>query len=161
GSGSVVLVRGVPGSGKSRLLGEFARRGARDGAVVLQGSCHRMDEAPAFWPWTQVLRGLRRSFPAAASPELLAGEPSAGAEACFATCAEVAQVLEGVARQRTLVISIDDAEEADPASRLLTELVARAAGRQRIVLVVAYRDVPSSLRRLAPTLRELVRASVV
>ena len=150
GRGSVVLVRGAPGSGKSRLLDEFARRAARDGAVVLQGSCHRMDEAPALWPWIQVLRGLRRAFPAAASPKLLAGEPAAGAEACFATCAEVAQVLERVARQRAVVISIDDAEEADAASLLLTELVARTVGRQRIVLVVAYRDVPSALRRLAP-----------
>jgi AAA ATPase domain len=156
GSGSVVLLSGGPGSGKSRLLGEFARRAVRDGAVVLQGSCHRMDEAPALWPWMQVLRGLRRTF-----PELLVGEPAAAGEACFATCAEVAQVLEGVARQRAIVISIDDAEEADSASLLLTELVARTVGRQGIVLVVAYRDVPSALRRLAPTLRELLRASVV
>jgi DNA-binding NtrC family response regulator len=51
GSGSVVLVRGGPGSGKSRLLYEFGRRAARDGAAVLQGSCHRMDETPALWPW--------------------------------------------------------------------------------------------------------------
>src|SRR5262245_30087748 len=72
GSGSVVLVRGGPGSGKSRLLGEFARRAARDGAVVLEGSCHGMHEAPAPWPWIQVLRGLRRAF-----PELLAAEPAA------------------------------------------------------------------------------------
>src|SRR4030095_4309518 len=52
-------------------------------------------------------------------------------------------------------------EEADTASLLLTALVARTVGRQRIVLVVAYRDVPSALHRLAPTLRELLRASVV
>jgi hypothetical protein len=115
-----------------------------------------MDDAPALWPWIQVLRGLRRAF-----PELLAGAPAAGAEACFATSAEVAQVLERVARLRAVVISIDDAEEADTASLLLTALVARTVGRQRIVLVVAYRDVPSALRRLAPTLRELLRASVV
>src|SRR5215468_798092 len=88
GSGSVVLVRGAPGSGKSRLVEEFARCAARDGAAVLQGSCHRMDEAPALWPWIQVLRGLRRAFPAAASPELLARGAAAGAEACFGTCAE-------------------------------------------------------------------------
>jgi AAA ATPase domain len=161
GSGSVVLVRGGPGSGKSRLLDEFGRRAARDGAAVLQGSCHRMDETPALWPWIQVLRALQRAFPAAASAELLAGEPAAGGEACFARCDEMAQVLERVARLRTVVISIDDAEEADTASLLLTALVARTVGRQRIVLIVTYRDVPSALHRLAPTLRELLRASVV
>src|SRR5262245_12034971 len=161
GRGSVVLVRGGPGSGKSRLFDEFALSAARDGAVVLQGSCHRMDEAPALWPWIQVMRGLRRAFPAAALPELLPGEPAAGAEACFAACTEVTQVIERVARLRAVVISIDDAEEADAASLLRTELVARTLGRHRIVLVVAYRDLPSALRRLAPTLRELRRASVV
>jgi hypothetical protein len=160
GSGSVVLVRGGPGAGKSRLLAEFARHAARDGAVVLQGSCHRMDEAPALWPWIQVLRGLRRRFPAA-PPALLNGAPAPGAGPCFTTCAEVEQVLERVARLRAVAISIDDAEEADPASLLLTTLVARTVGRQRIVLVVSYRDVPAALRRLAPTLRELLRAPVV
>src|SRR5262245_53094847 len=161
GSGSVVLVRGGPGSGKTRLLDEFARCAGRGAAVVLHGHCHRMDEAPALWPWIQVLRGLGRAFPAAAPPEGLAGAPAGGAEPSFATYAEVAQVLERVARLRAVVISIDDADEADPASLLLTELVARTVGRQRIVLVVAYRDVPSALRRLAPTLRELLRSSVV
>src|SRR5262245_60397424 len=107
------------------------------------------------------MRGLRRAFPAAALPELLPGEPAAGAEACFAACTEVTQVIERVARLRAVVISIDDAEEADAASLLRTELVARTLGRHRIVLVVAYRDLPSALRRLAPTLRELRRASVV
>jgi hypothetical protein len=155
----VVLVGGCPGSGKSRLLDEFARHATRGGAVVLQGSCHGKDEAPALWPWIQVLRGLRRMFPAGVSAEVPAGELAAGADACFATCAELTQLLEWVALP--VLISIDDAQDADPASLLLTELVARALGRQGVVLVVAYRDVPSALRRLGPALRGLLRASVV
>src|SRR5262249_51656857 len=75
-SGSVALARGGRGAGKSRRPAEFARHAARDGAVVLQGSCHRMDEAPALWPWIQVLRGLRRRFPAAPAPALLNGAPA-------------------------------------------------------------------------------------
>src|SRR5262245_42855513 len=128
GSGSVVLVRGGPGSGKSRLLDEFARHAARDGAVVLQGSCHGTDAAPALWPWIQLLRGLGHGFPAAAAPELVAGARAPGAEPRFTTCAEVAQVLERAARLRPVIISIDDAEEGDPASLLLTTLVARTVG---------------------------------
>src|SRR5262249_2855000 len=104
----------------------------------------------ALWPWMQVLRGLRRATAAAT-----------GADGTSTVCSEVAHLAERVARQRAVVIAIDDAEEADDASLLLTELVARTVRRQRIVLAVAYRDVPLALRRLAPTLRELLRASVV
>jgi hypothetical protein len=109
----------------------------------------------------QALGGLGRALPAAVSRELLRGELPAGTEASFARCAETTRVLERVARLRPVIVSIDDAEEADTASLLLTELVARTLGRQRIVLVVAYRHVPSALRRLGPTLRQLLRASVV
>jgi eukaryotic-like serine/threonine-protein kinase len=39
GHGGVAVLRGAPGSGRGRLLGEVARAAARSGALVLRGRC--------------------------------------------------------------------------------------------------------------------------
>jgi hypothetical protein len=57
GAGQLLLVTGEPGIGKSALLTEVARRGAHRGSRVLRGACWRGDDAPPYWPWTQVSRG--------------------------------------------------------------------------------------------------------
>jgi hypothetical protein len=51
--GALVVLTGEPGIGKTRLLSEVD--GLAAGATVVRGSCWD-DGAPAFWPWTQVLR---------------------------------------------------------------------------------------------------------
>src|SRR5215831_4987355 len=56
GRGGIVLVVGEPGIGKSRLIEEVARMA--DGAQVVWGRAWEAGGAPAYWPWTQVLRAL-------------------------------------------------------------------------------------------------------
>lgn len=56
GAPEVVLISGEPGIGKSRLLEEIARTATSLGAEVCAGRCTEDSGAPAFWPWTQVLR---------------------------------------------------------------------------------------------------------
>jgi len=72
GRGSLVLVAGEPGIGKTRLADELARGAARSlGAGVLWGSCWEGDGAPAFWPWIQALRDhVGRRDPATLRAEL-------------------------------------------------------------------------------------------
>jgi hypothetical protein len=41
-----VLVRGEPGAGKTRLVAEFARHAAADGATVLFGACREGSGPP-------------------------------------------------------------------------------------------------------------------
>ena len=53
-AGSLVLVRGEVGIGKTRLLEEFAARVA-EGAHVVRGGCV---EGVSYAPWTEVLRRL-------------------------------------------------------------------------------------------------------
>ena len=53
-AGSVVLVRGEVGIGKTRLLEEFAERVARE-AHVVRGGCV---EGVSYAPWTEALRRL-------------------------------------------------------------------------------------------------------
>lgn len=63
--GGLVLVTGEAGIGKSTLVTDAAHEARRRGALVVGGSCWDSDNTPGYWPWVQVLRGLRRSATAA------------------------------------------------------------------------------------------------
>lgn len=56
GTGQVVLVAGPPGIGKTKLAERAAAESAERGAAVLWGRCWEGGGAPAYWPWTQVIR---------------------------------------------------------------------------------------------------------
>src|SRR4051794_32976442 len=60
GDGSVVLIVGEPGIGKSRLAAEVAAHALDRGVAVLHGRCWEAGGAPPFWPWQQVVRAALR-----------------------------------------------------------------------------------------------------
>ncbi|MER6911374.1 AAA family ATPase [Streptomyces sp. NPDC000594] len=59
--GGLVLVTGEAGIGKTTLVTDAADEARRGGALVVGGSCWDSDSAPGYWPWVQVIRGLRRA----------------------------------------------------------------------------------------------------
>jgi len=65
GRGSLVLLAGEPGIGKTRLAEQVATDAALRGAIMLWGSAWEGAGAPPYWPWIQVLRQLLRQFPVA------------------------------------------------------------------------------------------------
>ena len=58
--GRVVLLSGEPGSGKSRLLREFAAEAAAEGALVLYGACDAVVHTP-YGPFVDALDQLVRA----------------------------------------------------------------------------------------------------
>lgn len=72
GHGRLVLITGEAGIGKTALAAHFAGQAAASGLAVAWGSCAEGAGAPAFWPWTQVLR---------ATAGLAAGEDHVGGRA--------------------------------------------------------------------------------
>jgi tetratricopeptide (TPR) repeat protein len=60
GRGSLVLIGGEPGIGKTRLAEELSAHAKSLGVRALWANCWEKGGAPAFWPWIQVLRELLR-----------------------------------------------------------------------------------------------------
>ena len=74
GRGSLVLIGGEPGIGKSRLADQLMSHARDQGVRVLIGRCWDGPGAPAYWPWVQVVRAIIRSTdPAALRRQLGAG----------------------------------------------------------------------------------------
>jgi DNA-binding SARP family transcriptional activator len=184
GRGRVALVAGEPGIGKTRLAEEAARRAAAAGMQVAWGRCHEGDGAPAFWPWTQVVRQLAAELapgqltamlgPSAAllgqlMPELAEAPPPPGpppiadlGAARFQLNQAVAGLLRRLAGDRPLLVVVDDLHWADVPSLSLLAFLAGELKDARLVVVGTYRDVEVVAGQpLAETLGALAREPVV
>jgi DNA-binding SARP family transcriptional activator/tetratricopeptide (TPR) repeat protein len=74
GSTGLVIIEGDPGVGKTRLLEEVTAIGARMGVRTAWGRCLEGGDAPAMWPWVEVLGGLVDALPSPARDEWAASE---------------------------------------------------------------------------------------
>ncbi|WP_409492598.1 ATP-binding protein [Amycolatopsis sp. cmx-11-12] len=147
--GGLVLVTGEAGIGKTTLVTGAADEAKRLGALVLNGSCWDSASAPGYWPWTQVIRGLRRSvepgrWAAMADSELdvLLGEARGdGAADGFRLYDAVTSALVAASQERPVVVVLDDLHWADAASLRLLEFAAQHTWFERLLLIGTYRDV--------------------
>ncbi|HMA27334.1 MAG TPA: protein kinase, partial [Solirubrobacterales bacterium] len=137
GRGSLQLLVGEPGIGKTRASEEIATYARVSGARVYWGRCREDEGAPAYWPWVQAIRSYARDAdPVALAWQLGAGaaevaqlipevaekldiEPAKGTdseEARFRLFDSVTSLLLAAARDRPLVLVLDDLHWADEPS---------------------------------------------
>jgi DNA-binding SARP family transcriptional activator/tetratricopeptide (TPR) repeat protein len=182
--GSVFLVSGEPGIGKSRLVDEVVAHARDRGLRVLRGRCWEAGGAPAYWPWVQMLRAYVRGAeldelrarlgPRAAElgellpelRELLGDLPRPrlrDPEALrFRLFDAIASWLREVSAERGLLAVLDDLHAADTPSLLLLQFVAGTVGDARMVVLAAYRDTELGTRHaLDRVVAELVREPAV
>jgi hypothetical protein len=153
GAGQLLLISGEPGIGKSALLTELADTAATRDARVLRGNCWDGGGAPAYWPWTQVLREAERygvdlgpaarllgtSTPRPPDAALSADAPDpVGAR--FQLLDAVGAVLVRLAGMAPLLVTLDDLQWADEPSLQLLDFAARRVSGEPVLLVGAYRD---------------------
>lgn len=139
GSGSVILLAGEPGIGKTRLATEIAALAAARGIRVGWGRCWEAGGAPAFWPWHEALGALGIPFPEGGT--IAASDP---AQARFALFRAVASALTAVASP--LLIVLEDLHAADRSSVLLLEFLSTQLRAAPILVIGTYRDLEASLR---------------
>lgn len=150
--GGLVLVAGEAGIGKTTLVTAAALEARQRGALVLGGSCWE-GSAPGYWPWVQVVRGMRRGLgerewakaeeAAGGRLAVLLGETPGDDEAkdAFSVYDAVTTALVTVSQDRPVVVVLDDLHWADTASLRLLEFAAQHAWFERLLLIGTYRDV--------------------
>ncbi|HEX6518542.1 MAG TPA: AAA family ATPase [Streptosporangiaceae bacterium] len=112
GPGSVVIVRGLPGMGKSALLAAGARLAAERGIRVLSGAG---DPAAQVVPLGPLLEALVLANDPLVDPGVLR-ELSGSPDQRFWLLREIQEALERAALREPLLISIDDMQWADAAT---------------------------------------------
>lgn len=180
GAGSVVLLSGEAGIGKTRLVEELTGAATGRGAQVLWGRCTEVEGAPPLWPWVQLIRALARGRDpstlaaavagrgpvlAALAPELFpAGtarrarrtawdsSPSSEAER-FRLFDGVTSAVRSAATSQPLVLAFDDLHWADVPSLLCLQLLAQEIDSAAVLVLGTFHD--AGLEHDAPRARVL------
>ena len=162
GRGSVMMLRGEPGIGKSRLLDEFADRAQHGGATVLRGACYDGDWQAPYGPFSEAVTeyarhadraelsatlGKRASIVARIAPTLhdimhdIPEPPRLEPEdERFRLFDAIAQFLVAASRNAPLVLMLDDLHWADRGVIGMLNHVARIVSSNPILVIGAYRD---------------------
>jgi DNA-binding CsgD family transcriptional regulator/tetratricopeptide (TPR) repeat protein len=176
----LALLAGEPGSGKSRLVREFAAAAAADGVLVLYGACDAVVQTP-YGPFVEALAGLTRAvepaelraalgagggeltrllpeLPARVGelPEPLVADPDTERLRLHTA---VADLLAGIGRERPLLLVLEDGHWADRPTLLLLRHLARSAWDARLLILASFRDTEAEMPQgLAETLADLRRS---
>ena len=164
GRGSLVLLTGEPGIGKTRLMSELARvagaarRAGRHGSLLGGGRRAAVLAVDAGHP----LAG-RRSRGARSCRRLACGA-ARGSRARSCRRAGGIRLFDAVGassppppRERPLLVMLDDVHAADEPSLLLLRFLGDALAEARVLLVASYREAERRVRELADVFAELAR----
>jgi len=179
GLGSVVMVVGDAGIGKTRLLQEFATYARLRGAQVLWGAAYEGEARLPYGPFAEALRDyvsrtsvetLRQAVTEGSSvlapmaPELkaklpdLPEPPPVAAEAeAYRLFQEVTEFLKNASTSAPLVLVLEDLQWADKGSCSLLQHLARRLAGSRLLVAISCREAelePSHpIREALPHLR--------
>ena len=159
GDGRFILLAGEAGIGKTRLAAELTRRARKLGFDVLRGSCSESELALPYLPFVEAVGNrldeadaaalrvelgptageLAQLFPQLAdgAPRAAAGDPAQAKQRLFES---FVTLLDLWARDRGLVLVLDDIHWADSSTRELLDYVARRLVRSRVMLLAIHRS---------------------
>jgi DNA-binding CsgD family transcriptional regulator len=179
GNGRTVVVAGEPGIGKTRLVEQFSASLAPDEFDIMVARCESGEQAPAFWPWLQVLEPVLAahhsvstpgplidaitdlnqvlSNPDGTKPDTTRSRYQQG-ETRFFLFRTFLQVIQTKSASQPLVLFIDDLHRADAASLDLFAFLAGHIANFPVMLIATCRNDEQSIAgRLSATLAAVAR----
>ena len=173
GRGSVVMLVGEPGIGKTRTAQEVETYARMRGATVAWGRSHEAACAPAFWPWVQMARSAAQTVGVERLEQDLGGStdelvrmlpevrqhpgfteppPVANPEAAqFRLFDAHTSMTRRFTVHAPVLLVLDDLHWADKPTLLLLQHLARELASLRVLIVGTYRD--TELARTHPLSR--------
>ena len=180
GKGSLALVGGEPGVGKTRLCEEILAFARTEGFLTLEGHCYEMEGAQPYLPWIEGLEQASRTIPREEFREALGDSAS-----------EIAKLMPGLrqifddigppielppeqqrrylfnnfqefvtrsSRERPVVWLLDDLHWADESSLHLLQHLAQNLNSLPVLILGTYRDVELDVGKpFEKVLAQLVR----
>lgn len=185
GQGSVFLITGEPGIGKTALIEQLAMRAAERSARVVWSRSWEGGGAAPYWLWAQVVRALVAELDDSAVRDLVSpglahvaqlvpelrdrvGEarraisgPNSDAGR-FYLFESTASLLRQLSARQPLVLLLDDVLDADHPSLLLLRFLARDVRASRILVVATCRDADTARSAEAvDVLADMIRDGVL
>jgi tRNA A-37 threonylcarbamoyl transferase component Bud32/tetratricopeptide (TPR) repeat protein len=180
GQGSLVLIEGEPGIGKTRLAEEVLLEAQRRGLLCFIGHAYEGEGSAAYTPFVETLEYAARALPEDMFRQALGDSASEVARIMpklRQLFPDIPPAVELPAEQQRrylfnsyrefvergtlvspLVVLLDDLHWADESSLLLLEHLARHVPTQRALIIGTYRDLESEISpALARTLANLTR----
>jgi class 3 adenylate cyclase/tetratricopeptide (TPR) repeat protein len=180
GTGSVILVGGEPGVGKTRLVEEMIAEATVRGMLTLPGRCYEATGAPPYIPFVEILEAAVRDLPVDGLREVLGDAatevarlvprlrqllpempapldlPTGQSQRYLFT--SIGEVVERLGARQPVLLHVDDVHWADESTLLLVDHLAERVERWPVLIIATYRDVElSTSHALSRTMEDLIR----
>jgi DNA-binding CsgD family transcriptional regulator len=140
GDGNLVLISGEAGIGKTSLVRALVG-GIQQEALVLSGHCYDLSKTPPYGPWFELTARFNRVQDVPELPErLIQGTRFEELTSQLALFEVARDFFQSVAKQRPLVLVLEDLHWSDQESLELLRFVARSLEGNRILLMATYRE---------------------
>jgi tetratricopeptide (TPR) repeat protein len=184
GHGSLVLVGGGPGVGKTRLSTEFLAQGSARGFTCLNGRCYERDEPHPLMPFVEIIEGALAGASSVEQFRTMAADDAAelaqiapALRRVFSELRAPAELptpqlrhqlfqslfafLARLSRTQPLLLLVDDVHWADESTLAMLNFLAGRLQHVAVLVVANYRDEGlDATRPLNRTLEELVRLGI-
>ena len=140
GRGSLVLLSGEAGIGKTTLVEELGQAARDSGAQVLTGHSYDLAATRPYAPWLEILSAYSISDATAPAPSPLTASDDRAAYGQEGPFEQVAEFFAAAAREAPLVIALEDLHWSDHASLDALRYLARQAATTALLIIVTYRD---------------------